>query len=339
MRMKKIVLLGSLSFLFLYCTGGSLRQGGTGSMEMVEDFKKDEFGTNPGNLGMYRYLPAAMPAKAPLVVALHGCNQDVEAYEAVAQWTVLAEKYKFYLVYPEQNTANNIAVCFNWFSPAHNEREKGEVKSIRQMIARMQSDFGIDEKQIFITGISAGGAMTLAMLASYPELFASGAVMEAVPYKAADFAPDPFKAMQPGVEQPAEVWGKAVAKAYPGYKGSYPALQIFHGTKDYVCVFKNLTEIMKQWTAVHQIEAKSTLEKNIQGHTHKIYQNQAGKRVVETFAVEGLGHMLAVHPGNGKGQGGQALKPTRKHPLAFAKDVGFYAPYWALVSWGLAAAE
>lgn len=31
------------------------------------------FGSNPGNLAMYEYAPANLPAGAPLVVALHGC--------------------------------------------------------------------------------------------------------------------------------------------------------------------------------------------------------------------------------------------------------------------------
>src|SRR3954452_22108957 len=31
------------------------------------------FGSNPGNLKMWKYVPAGMPANAPLVVAMHGC--------------------------------------------------------------------------------------------------------------------------------------------------------------------------------------------------------------------------------------------------------------------------
>ncbi len=34
------------------------------------------FGSNPGNLRMYEYLPSGLPAGAPLVVAMHGCTES-----------------------------------------------------------------------------------------------------------------------------------------------------------------------------------------------------------------------------------------------------------------------
>ena len=38
------------------------------------------FGGNPGNLRMWKHVPANMPANAPLVVALHGCTQTASGY-------------------------------------------------------------------------------------------------------------------------------------------------------------------------------------------------------------------------------------------------------------------
>ena len=45
------------------------------------------------------------------------------------------------------------------------------------MIARMVADHGIARDRIFVTGLSAGGAMTSVMLATYPEVFSAGAVI------------------------------------------------------------------------------------------------------------------------------------------------------------------
>ena len=50
------------------------------------------------------------------------------------------------------------------------------------MIARMVADHGIDQDRIFVTGLSAGGAMTTVMLATYPEVFAAGAVIAGLPF-------------------------------------------------------------------------------------------------------------------------------------------------------------
>ena len=40
------------------------------------------FGSNPGALDMYEYVPAGLPSGRPLVVVLHGCTQTASAMEA-----------------------------------------------------------------------------------------------------------------------------------------------------------------------------------------------------------------------------------------------------------------
>ena len=65
--------------------------------------------------------------------------------------------------------------CFNWFSPEDTGRDAGEVLSIRQMIDRMRPDHGVDPQRFYVFGISAGAAMTLALLSAYPEVFSAGA--------------------------------------------------------------------------------------------------------------------------------------------------------------------
>ena len=83
---------------------------------------------------MFNYVPSGMPAKAPLVLALHGCTETAADYES-AGWNALADTYKFYVVYPQQQSANNIESCFNWFgntsgSTADITRGQGEAASI-----------------------------------------------------------------------------------------------------------------------------------------------------------------------------------------------------------------
>jgi poly(hydroxyalkanoate) depolymerase family esterase len=54
---------------------------------------------------------------APLVVALHGCNQTADEYDYGTGWSSLAERLGFAVVYPEQQPANNPKNCFSWFVP------------------------------------------------------------------------------------------------------------------------------------------------------------------------------------------------------------------------------
>src|SRR6201996_2741174 len=140
------------------------------------------FGTNPGDLRMLSFVPAN-PQQAPaLVVVLHGCGQTAAGYDLGAGWSTLAKHYGFALLMPEQQRPNNANGCFHWFNPDDIARGQGEAASIRQMIARMSADHGIDPHRIFVTGLSAGGAMTSVMLATYPEVFAAGAIIAGLPY-------------------------------------------------------------------------------------------------------------------------------------------------------------
>jgi poly(3-hydroxybutyrate) depolymerase len=91
------------------------------------------FGSNPGALRMFTYLPPHVSAEAALVVVLHGCTQTAASYDLGAGWSTLADRYGFALLLPEQQRSNNLNGCFNWFQTGDIKREHGEALSIRQM--------------------------------------------------------------------------------------------------------------------------------------------------------------------------------------------------------------
>jgi poly(hydroxyalkanoate) depolymerase family esterase len=106
-------------------------------------------------------------------------------YDLGAGWSTLAERYGFVLLLPQQQPANNLHRCFNWFLADDLERDKGEALSIRQLGEVMIHDHHIDRDRVFVTGLSAGGAMTPVMLATYPEIFVAGGVIAGLPYRTA----------------------------------------------------------------------------------------------------------------------------------------------------------
>src|SRR5262249_25933318 len=117
------------------------------------------FGANPGNLRMFVHAPEHLPPKAPLVVALHGCTQTVDEYDHGSGGSPLADSTGLILFYPQQQPANNPKNCFSWFLPGHVARGHGEALSIREMIEHAITTFDADRREVFVTGLSAGGAM------------------------------------------------------------------------------------------------------------------------------------------------------------------------------------
>lgn len=253
------------------------------------------FGTNPGNLKMWKHVPASMPANAPLVVAMHGCTQTASAYTQTG-WNALAEHLKFYVVYPEQSSSNNQTNCFNWFEPGDTARGQGEALSIKQMVDKMKADHSIDSSRVFVTGLSAGAAMTQVMAAVYPDVFAGGAVMAGIPYKCATSMTSGFSCMSPGSDKTPAQWASLVRGAYSGYSGPYPKMSFWHGTSDYTVKNSNQNEGMEQWTAVHGIDQTPDVSDTVEGYPHKVYKDSAGTALVETYDLTGMGHGTAIDP-------------------------------------------
>src|SRR5712691_6723851 len=74
-----------------------------------------EFGSNPGNLRMFKYVPDSLRASPALVVALHGCTQTAADYDNEPGWRALADRWGFVLLLPQQELLSNSNLCFNWF--------------------------------------------------------------------------------------------------------------------------------------------------------------------------------------------------------------------------------
>ena len=253
------------------------------------------FGTNPGNLLMFRHVPAGVPANAPLVVVLHGCTQTAAGMEG-SGWTAAANLYKFYVVYPQQQSANNGGSCFNWFQAEDFSRGQGEALSIKQMVDAMKSAYSIDPARVYVAGFSAGAYMTPALLASYPDVFSAGSINAGGPFRCALSSNEGFNCMNPGVDKTPAAWGDLVRGAYSSYTGPRPRVSIWHGTSDFTVRPMNMTEAMEQWTNVHGIDQTADTTETVAGFPHKVYRNSAGTALVETWELTNMGHGVAIDP-------------------------------------------
>jgi poly(hydroxyalkanoate) depolymerase family esterase len=306
--------LGKLFGLFLALV---LLAAPAGAITLVQNF-----GSNPGNLTMYKYVPANLPANAPLVMAVHGCTMSAGAYDVEPGIVKFADLWKFAVVFPEQRPQNQVSRCFNWWLSGDSTRGQGEALSAKQMIDKMKADHAIDPARVFITGLSAGGAFTNMMLATYPDVFAAGAPVAGVPSKCDLACSQGLQTRTP------QQWGDKVRAAAPaGYTGPWPRVSVWHGSSDATVNPAYLAEIMKQWTNVHGIDQTADLTDTIAGQAHKVYADGAGVAKVETVMVSGMGHGTPIDPGSGAQQCGTAA--------AYILDVNLCSSYYILRWFGL----
>ncbi len=264
------------------------------------------FGSNPGALQMYGYRPANLPAGAPLVVALHGCTQDAGGYAAGSGWTEVADDLGLAVVFPQQSSTNNSSRCFNWFQPSDITRGQGEAASVASMVAYARSTWGTDPARTYVTGLSAGGAMTSALLAAYPDVFAGGSIIAGIPVGCAMSMAEAFACQSSPPSRTPTVWGDAVRTAAPSGTTSWPQVAIWHGTADTTVVPANATASRDQWTNVHGIGQTPTATSSLPGGTSRADYAYGGRVVVSTFTVNGMGHAAPNDPGPGQTQCGTA---------------------------------
>jgi poly(hydroxyalkanoate) depolymerase family esterase len=202
---------------------------------------------------------------------------------------MLAARYGFALLMPEQKPSNNANTCFNWFNPEDIARDSGEAGSIRQMIARMARDHSIDRTRIFVTGLSAGGAMTAVMLATYPELFAGGAIIAGLPYGIASNVQQALSGMYQSPSRPARELGDLVRNAST-HKGPWPKLSVWHGSADKTVNPSNADEIVKQWLDVHGLPPAPMSESTVDGYPRALWWNAEGETLVESYTITDMAH-------------------------------------------------
>lgn len=284
------------------------------------------FSPNPGGLRARMHVPYGLEAGAPLVVALHGCTQSAAAYDGGTGWSTLADRQGFAVLFPEQVQANNANRCFNWFSPEDIRRTGGEAESIAAMVAAMIARHDIDPRRVFVTGLSAGGAMTAVMLATYPEMFVGGAVIGGLPYGSATSVPEAFARMRGQSGGDDDRLLAVVRQASNGYRGRQPSLSIWHGTQDATVNVGNMDGLGRQWRHLHGLDTSTPSMATGPGWERRRWGGEGAHAAVEEWRIAGMGHGVPIDPSGPSRLGASG-------PFMF--DVGLSSTAEIARGWGL----
>ena len=252
------------------------------------------FGANPSSLQMYLYVPDSVTAHPPVLVAAHYCGGNGPAFYSGTEFASLADRYGFIVVYPSVTRSSK---CWDVSSPQALRRDGGsDPVGIRSMVDWVTRTYGADTGRVFVTGASSGAMLTNVLLGDYPDVFAAGAAFMGVPFGcfATTDGSEWNSACANGtvVHTPQE-WGDLVRAAYPGYTGTRPRMQLWHGTEDDILRYPDFGEEIKQWTNVHGLTQTPALTDSPQtAWTRTRYGSTGDQAPVEAISVQGVGHAL-----------------------------------------------
>lgn len=253
------------------------------------------------------YIPARAASGArPLVVMLHGCTQNPDDFAVGTGMNALAEEFGCLVLYPEQDGKHNRSQCWNWFEGAHQVRDAGEPAIIAGMTRRVMAEHGAAPSQVFVAGMSAGGAMAAVLGATYPELYAAVGVHSGLP---AGSARDMISGLQ-AMKKPGK--GRTLREAVP--------VIVFHGDADHVVSPANGEAVLGQFVGAHAGLRAAPLtvrsedsQQNGRRCSRRTWSDGEGRAMAEHWVVYGAGH--AWSGGNAAGSHTDALGPNASREM------------------------
>ena len=253
------------------------------------------------------YVPSGYTAgsELPLVVMLHGCTQDPDQFAAGTQMNALAETENFLVMYPAQTSTANQNKCWNFFEPTSQTRGSGEPALIAGMVNQVKSNYSVNDDAVFVTGLSAGGAMTAVMGATYPDVFKAIGVGAGLMYKAATDMTGAFTAMSSGSSNSPITTAQTAYNAMGSNKAIVPTI-VFHGTSDYTVSPTNGNQVITQFAEINDLvddgssnnSVNDTADQTIsvpangskRAYTRYVYNDASGNPLLEKYTVTSMGH-------------------------------------------------
>jgi poly(hydroxyalkanoate) depolymerase family esterase len=259
--------------------------------------------TNDAGTRSYKlYVPSTYTGQpVPLLVMLHGCTQDPDDFATGTQMNLLAEETGCLVVYPAQSMQANTQRCWNWFNATDQQRDQGEPSIIAGITRHIMDTHAVDPAQVYVAGLSAGGAMATIMGTLYPDLYAAVGVHSGLPFAAADDLPSAFAAMQ----------GDFKRRHKPGQ--AVPII-VFHGDQDRTVHPAAADELIAQGApgVVKGIVVEPGRVPNGHAYTRTLHHREDGNVHAEQWVIHGGGHAWFGGSANGSYTDGRGPDASRE---------------------------
>jgi poly(hydroxyalkanoate) depolymerase family esterase len=251
------------------------------------------------------YIPSGYNGQPlPMIVMLHGAQQDPDDFAAGTQMNAAAEAQGYIVVYPEQSESANPLRCWNWFRPADRRLESGETAMVAALTREVMAVYNVDDARVYVAGMSAGGAMAVNLAVMHPDLYAAAAIHSGVAFGVADEPLSALCAMNDGLGQvrlPETLSDGEHPRAVP--------LIAFHGDADDIVHPRNCDQISAMRRLLVGTPGDTRPSGSIQvenvenvvngyAYTRHVFHDHNGVPIGEQWQVHGLGHAWSGgHPG------------------------------------------
>lgn len=264
------------------------RQAATGTGDWIAGMAFGPAGSRKYRL--FRPPGIASWERRPLVVMLHGCDQDAASFAAGTRINRIAMRERFLVLYPEQDRRANANGCWNWFD-TRSGRAYAEAATIAAAIDQVQLLYPVDKAGVAVAGLSAGASMAALLATRYPQRFQAVVMHSGVPPGTAHSPVSALSAMQ----------GRR-STAAPSATAALPPLLVIHGSDDAIVAAENGRAAVQAWAqAMGATEGQPRFVQRGQRLGMAIREfRRRGSRVATLCEVEGLRHAWsggdASHP-------------------------------------------
>jgi poly(hydroxyalkanoate) depolymerase family esterase len=191
--------------------------------------------------------------RMPLVMVLHGCNQDHIEMQTITRFDRLADRHRFIVVYPFITGYRGVRLrnCWGWWRNRDIRGGSGEVEDLWNIISAVRRSYSIDADRIHITGLSSGAAMAVAMAVVHCGKIASCATVAGVAYGESIWALGKY----PRVKQTSST--VADMQQAMGPRQSLTPLFIAHSSDDSVVGLRAAEKLRDSWISCFGLNSRA----------------------------------------------------------------------------------
>ena len=242
-----------------------------------------------GRLHYKLYLASSLCEHPPLFVMLHGASQTASDFAIGTRMPEIAEECGGIALFPEQSRSAHPLGSWNWYDARHQVAEGGEPSLIVGLTRQIAADHGVDQRRIYVAGMSAGGAMAVILGQAFPGVYAAVGVHSGIPRGAAHDLMSALRTMSSG---PSE---ERPDQQEPSH--AMPTI-VFHGDSDKTVHPRNAVAVLAQ--ALHHDGVSPKMAgglstgptpmpggREVTVTTHRRHQKPAH---AELWIVHGTGH-------------------------------------------------